>query len=86
MLSELDYDQIQKLRDELTIDQESFAILDTYISRHFEEDGESHDTNESSSSRSHTSSSSMSRLKLMKFLALRPTHQLGKSRQRIKNL
>ena len=84
MLSQLTFDQLQDLRAILTIDQQSLAILETYLNRNFE--GYENDTQDRTDQSSPHANSAMSKAEAYEVLGLSPAASLEEIKSAHKNL
>jgi hypothetical protein len=75
-LSDLSLEQLNQLRQTLTIDQESLAILDAFISRNFEGNHQEETSNANSGTQNNPNSGAMSRSEAYDVLGLTPTATL----------
>lgn len=82
--SQLTYDQLQNLRTTLTIDQQSLAILETYLSRNFE--GNESDSQDKTNYKSDNTNGAMSKAEAYEVLGLSPNASVKEIKVAHKNL
>ncbi len=85
-LSELTLEQLERLKDALTIDQESLAILDTFLSRNFEKDDQKEYNGDNSGTQYNSSTGSMSKSEAYDVLGLKPNATLDEIKAAHKKL